>query len=123
MGIYKKFVDDLEIQKNNLVTALNNKGIEATNTETLNTLVPKVANIEAGKPEQTKTVDLSMANSNQVISPDSGKVLNKVIVNKPSTLIPDNIKKDVNIGGVVGTLESGSFSGSGSEIKWYDPIN
>lgn len=238
MGTYKKYIDDLEIQKNNLVTALNNKGVEATNTETLNTLVPKVANIEGAKEEQektasaspngavivtpdtgkvlskvtintiptttqatptiavssgglitvtskqtegyvkagtktpikqldvqgsktitpstssqtavsaykfttgavtvagdanltaanikagtkifgitgthagqkteqTKTIDLSMTSGNQVISPDSGKVLSKVTVNKPSTLIPDNIKKDVNIGGVVGTLESG----------------
>lgn len=55
------------------------------------------------KPEQTKTVDLSMASGNQVVSPDSGKVLSSVTVNKPSTLIPDNIKKDVNIGGVVGS--------------------
>ena len=61
------------------------------------------------KPEQTKTVDLSMASGNQVISPDSGKVLSKVTVNKPSTLIPANVKKDVNIGGVVGTLEGGGI--------------
>lgn len=244
MGTYKKYIDDLEIQKNNLVTTLNNKGVEATNAETLNTLVPKVANIEGAKEEQektasaspdkavvvtpdtgkvlskvtintipttaqavptiavssgglitvtskqtegyvkagtktpikqldvqgtktitpstssqtavsaykfttgaitvagdanltaanikagtkifgitgthagqkteqTKTVDLSMASGNQTVTPDSGKVLNKVIVNKPSTLIPDNIKKDVNIGGVVGTLESSSSSGGG----------
>lgn len=66
------------------------------------------------KPEQTKTVDLSMASGNQVISPDSGKVLSSVTVNRPSTLIPDNIKKDVNIGGVVGALESGG-SGDTSE--------
>lgn len=243
MGTYKKYIDDLEIQKNNLVTTLNNKGVEATNAETLNTLVPKVANIEGAKEEQektasaspngavivtpdigkvlskvtintipttsqavptiavssgglitvtskqtegyvkagtktpikqldaqgaktitpstssqtavsaykfttgaitvagdanltaanikagtkifgitgthvgqkteqTKTVDLSMASGNQTVTPDSGKVLNKVIVNKPSTLIPDNIKKDVNIGGVVGTLESGGSSSS-----------
>lgn len=246
MGTYKKYIDDLEIQKNNLVTALNNKGVEATNTETLNTLVPKVANIEGAKEEQektasaspngavivtpdtgkvlskvtintiptttqatptiavssgglitvtskqtegyvkagtktpikqldvqgtktitpstssqtavsaykfttgaitvagdvnltaanikagtkifgvtgthasqkieqTKTVDLSMASGNQTVTPDSGKVLNKVIVNKPSTLIPANIKKDVNIGGIVGTLESGGGSPSTGE--------
>ena len=246
MGTYKKYIDGLEIQKNNLVTALNNKGVEATNTETLNTLVPKVANIEGAKEEQektasaspngavivtpdtgkvlskvtintiptttqatptiavssgglitvtskqtegyvkagtktpikqldvqgtktitpstssqtavsaykfttgaitvagdvnltaanikagtkifgvtgthagqkteqTKTVDLSMTNGNQTVTPDSGKVLNKVIVNKPSTLIPDNIKKDINIGGVVGTLESGGGFPNGTE--------
>lgn len=51
MGTYKKYVDDLEIQKDNLVTALNDKGVTAANTETLNTLVPKVASIEAAKEE------------------------------------------------------------------------
>lgn len=59
------------------------------------------------KPEQTKTVDLSMASGNQVISPDNGKVLSSVTITKPSTLVAENIKKDVNIGGVIGTLESG----------------
>lgn len=247
MGTYKKYIDDLEIQKNNLVTTLNNKGVEATNAETLNTLVPKVANIEGAKEEQektasaspngavivtpdtgkvlskvtinaiptttqatptiavssgglitvtskqtegyvkagtktpikqlevqgaktitpstssqtavsaykfttgtvtvagdanltaanikagtkifgitgthagqkteqTKTVDLSMASGNQTVTPDSGKALSKVTINKPSTLIPANIKKDVNIGGVVGTLESSSSSGGSSNV-------
>ena len=62
------------------------------------------------KDEQEKIVDLSMASGDQIISPDREKVLSKITVNKPSTLIPDNIKKDVNIGGVVGTLESGTSS-------------
>lgn len=56
------------------------------------------------KPEQTKTVDLSMASGNQTISPDSGKVLFSVVVNKPATLVADNIKNGVAIGGVTGTL-------------------
>nr|CAI9751480.1 hypothetical protein DGKKSRWO_DGKKSRWO_CDS_0189 [uncultured phage]CAI9752367.1 hypothetical protein CVNMHQAP_CVNMHQAP_CDS_0190 [uncultured phage] len=75
------------------------------------------------KNEQEKTVDLSMASGNQVISPDSEKVLSKVTVNKPTTLIPANIKKDVNIGGVVGTLESSGGGGDTSET-WVlnDPI-
>lgn len=80
-------------------------------TKSVKSITYNGANIPLySKPEQTKTVDLSMASGNQVISPDSGKVLSKVTVNKPSTLIPDNIKKDVNIGGVVGTLESGTSS-------------
>lgn len=60
-----------------------------------------------GKDEQTKTVDLAMADGNQSITPDSGKTLSGVTVTKPATMLPANIKKDVNIGGVVGTLEEG----------------
>lgn len=57
------------------------------------------------KVEQTKTVDLDMAAGNQTINPDEGKVLSSVVVTKPTTLVAENIKKDVNIGGVIGTLE------------------
>ena len=57
---------------------------------------------------QEKTVNLSMASGNQVIIPDDGYTLSKVTVTKPDTLIPDNIKKDVNIGGVVGSMSGGS---------------
>lgn len=65
---------------------------------------------------QEKTVNLSMASGNQVITPDDGYTLSKVTVTKPDTLIPDNIKKDVNIGGVVGTMSGGS-------VQWYAPID
>lgn len=59
--------------------------------------------VTPAKPEQAKTVDLNMAAGNQTISPDSGKTLSSVTVNKPATMIPANIKTGVNIGGVVGT--------------------
>ena len=59
------------------------------------------------KEEEAKTVDLAMASGNQTITPTSGKVLSQVVVKKPATMLPENIKKDVNIGGVTGTLESG----------------
>lgn len=111
MGAYKKYIDNLEKRKTELVTVLNNKGVTATNDESLETLVPKVNNIQKAKTEQTKTVALSMASGNQTVNPDSGKVLSKVTITKPDTLIPENIKKDITIGGVVGTLES---SGSGA---------
>lgn len=60
------------------------------------------------KAEQVKTVDLAMAAGNQTISSDSGKVLSSVVVTKPTTLIAGNVKKGVNIGGVIGTLEEGT---------------
>lgn len=60
---------------------------------------------------EPKTVALSMANGNQVISRSSTKYLSTVTVQKPATMLPENIKKGVNIGGVVGTLESGETLG------------
>lgn len=57
-------------------------------------------------PTQEKTVDLDMANGNQVITPDDGYLLTKGTIVKPDTLVPANIKKGVNIGGVVGEMES-----------------
>lgn len=58
-----------------------------------------------GKEEQEKTAALAMAAGDQSVTPDTGKVLSKVTITKPATLVATNIKKDVNVGGVVGTLE------------------
>lgn len=65
----------------------------------------EISSITGSKPEQEKTAALSMLNGDQVVSPDSGKVLSKVTITKPTTLIPENIRKSTEIGGVVGTLE------------------
>lgn len=59
--------------------------------------------LSPAKPEQAKTVDLAMASGNQVVSPDSGKVLSRVTITKPTTLVASNIKKGVTIGGVAGS--------------------
>lgn len=56
-------------------------------------------------PTQEKTVDLAMASGDQTITPASGKVLSSVVVKKPATLAVGNIKKGIDIGGVIGTLE------------------
>ena len=72
------------------------------------------------KAEQTKTVDLDMATGNQTINPDEGKVLSSVMVTKPTTLIAENIKKDINIGGVIGTLEQGTSATEPYIEETYD---
>lgn len=56
---------------------------------------------------EERTVELSMPSGNQVILPTSSKGMRKVTIQKPDTLLPENIKKDVVIGGVTGTLEGG----------------
>ena len=61
----------------------------------------------AAVPTETKTVDLSMVSGNQIIGHTSGKYMKSVTVKKPDTLVPSNIKKGVNIGGVIGTFEGG----------------
>lgn len=55
---------------------------------------------------EERTVELSMPYGNQVILPTSGKVMRKVTIQKPDTLLSENIKKDVVIGGVTGGLEA-----------------
>ncbi len=57
-----------------------------------------------GKEEVEVSEELNMANGNLVISPpDKTKTLSQVIIIKPDTFIAENIKKDVNIGGITGT--------------------
>lgn len=55
---------------------------------------------------EERTVELSMPSGNQVILPTSSKGMRKVTIQKPDTLLPENIKKDVVIGGVTGALEA-----------------
>jgi hypothetical protein len=79
----------------------------ASNIKSGVTLYGISGNIAPAKVEETKTVDLSMASGNQVVTPTTNKVMTQVTINKPATLLPANIKKDIVIGGVTGTLESG----------------
>lgn len=55
------------------------------------------------------TVDLNMADGNQTVEPSAeGKVLSKVNIIKPDTLIPANIAEGVDIAGIIGTLAASS---------------
>lgn len=55
---------------------------------------------------EERTVELSMPSGNQVILPTSARGMRKVTIQKPDTLLAENIKKDVVIGGVTGALEA-----------------
>jgi len=59
---------------------------------------------------QEKTVDLAMADGNQEVVADEGFLLSKVTVNKPETLLPENIALGVDIGGVIGTFQGGGMT-------------
>ena len=65
----------------------------------------KQKKINREKPEESKSIELDLEEGNQTVLPDTGKVLTEVEILKPETLVPENIKKDINIAGVIGTLE------------------
>lgn len=67
-----------------------------------------------------KTVALDMAEGDQSIVADAGTVMGEVVVQKPETLIPENILKDIDIGGVIGTLEVGGLKGISVTVVDYD---
>lgn len=87
------------------VTVKKPSTLVASNIKTGVSIGGVTGTLEAKKDEEAKTVELAMASGDQIIPPTSGKVLSQVIVKKPATMLPENIKKDVNIGGVTGTLE------------------
>lgn len=87
---------DSNIQAGNIKSGVQILGVNGTYTG-------------GGSNYQQKTVTPSA--SQQVVSADSGyDALSQVTVNGSSNLTPQNIKKDVEIFGVTGTLESGGVT-------------
>lgn len=61
-----------------------------------------VVNVQPALQEKSATP----TKAQQIVVPEEGFYgLSKVTITKPATLVAANIKKDVNVGGVVGTLE------------------
>lgn len=56
---------------------------------------------------EEKTVELDFSGGAMEVTPTAGKLLSKVGIPVPGGLIPENIAKDVDIAGVVGTHEGG----------------
>lgn len=62
----------------------------------------------------------------QITAPD-GYLIRSGVVKKPETLVPENIAKDVEVAGIVGTHEGGSGGGESERppenkpIRFYDP--
>lgn len=87
-----------------LVDSINTKS-NTTTQKTIKEMKTAVDGIPLLKEEEVKDVILDFSTANpQVVNPSTNKVINKVNIAKPSTLLAENIKKDVNIAGVVGTL-------------------
>ncbi len=68
-------------------------------------------------------VNLDFSQGDMTVVPEAGKLINRVDIQKPATLVPENIAKDVNVAGVVGTHEGGGDIGTGAyfvKILDYD---
>lgn len=78
---------------------------------------------KAREDAETAVVELSLADGDQEVIPSaSDKVLTKAIIKKPETLVPENIAKDVEIAGVVGTHAGGGGGLVLDEEPWLDDV-
>lgn len=55
----------------------------------------------------TSDITPDFSQGDMVVVPEEGKFFSEVTVLKPTALTPENIAKDVNVAGIVGTLEAG----------------
>lgn len=61
--------------------------------------------------ESDGATPLNFAEGNQEVTPSTAnKVLSKVIIEKPETLVPENVARGVDICGVVGTMRGGDYN-------------
>ena len=51
-------------------------------------------------------IDLDLSEGNQTLYAPNGSLVKSAIINKPETLLSENIAKDIEIAGIVGTLEA-----------------
>lgn len=64
-----------------------------------------------GSNYEQKSVTPDFSSGDVTVSPDSGyDALSSVVIQKDSDLTPQNIKKDVNVFGIVGTAETGGVA-------------
>lgn len=71
MATTQEYIDQLKIDKQNLVSMLNNMGVEASNNETFTSLTPKVGKIVTDPILQDKAVEIT-ENGTTTITADSG---------------------------------------------------
>lgn len=90
------------------------KAVTYSNVETLSTDTNEEgvkATFTRGVLMDGAEVELDMATGDQEFSVPSGYLFKKAVIKKPETLLPENIKKDVEIAGVLG-----EFGGEEKEV-------
>ena len=115
MGTTTAKLNKLMETKAAIKVALVEKGQNPS--DVFSTYANNIKAIPVKKDEQIKTVELNMSTGNQVITPDSNKVLSEVTINKPNTFIESNIKTGISIGGITGTFTNDADAVASDIIK------
>lgn len=98
-------IDRIKSKVSDAYTAVKNKGVTTNKTKVAD-LAGEISKIQTRKPEEEQTVTpFFPGGENQLVLPTHGKVMSKVTIEKPSGLEPSNIRDNVMISGVVGTLQ------------------
>ena len=69
---------------------------------------------------EEKTVEADFSSGDMVVTPSEGKVLSRVNIPKPETLVAENIAEGVNVAGVVGTHSGGGGAVEEDYIQFFD---
>lgn len=64
-------------------------------------------NFTKGEAIEGLEIELSLGNGDQILQASEGYLVKSAVIKKPDTLVPENIVKDVEIAGVIGTHEGG----------------
>lgn len=70
---------------------------------------------------EEKTIAPDFSGGDMEVTPGEGAMFSKVTVQKPDTLIPENIAKGKTIAGVTGNMSGGEVKSKDKAIRFYDP--
>lgn len=124
VGIYstsKTNTDDSEDDENEVVYSVKEKTLISLadeirkKTGATGSLVFPDGMIDAIPDGVQLNIEPDFTNGDMVIVPGVGKSFINVTVCRPEELVPENIAKDVNVAGIIGTHEGG-----GGEYDWSD---
>lgn len=107
MAIYAGVLEEETIGANIVLYDRNGNPVtyEGIETVTFNTDKDgKTATYTHGKAVDEEAVTLDLSKGNQTVTPADGDFMKKAVIQKPEGLLPENIKKGVEIAGVEGEM-------------------
>lgn len=93
MATTQDYINQLKIDKQNLVSMLNNMGVEATNSETFTSLTPKVGKIVTDSILQDKSIEITENGTTNIVADEGYNGLNNVEV---VTNVIEDLEEEIN---------------------------